>query len=329
MTARLFSFKAGIVAASFASACSGESTTTGLDEPIRVADAQFKEGPLPGFPAPPRGTENPKLVKPTVNGATLPPVANVGEADFAIPGRASSDAFAVGAKLGGFGSGYWLVPVGSADGTNPGDYGFTMKMDFSKDVPSGTQTLTFVAFDANGKPGTQFTNELCIAPAVPDNLNACVATQVPPYLVVSLDWDALVDLDLRVITPAGKTVDAKHPTTAQPNEDGKTDPNAPGEGILRPDSNAGCVIDGLNRENLVFKDKPAPGTYYVYANLFDACGKPSVRFNVSLHKSRVTSNEDPKKYTVDETYRTSSSLLAVHANGGAKNGLFVTEFEVK
>ena len=88
-------------------------------------------------------------------------------------------------------------------------------------------------------------------------------------------------LDMRVITPQGKTVDPKHPSTAVA-VNGQIDITA--KARVDRDSVRGCVRDGHERENLVWQDAPLPGTYFVYASLYDACGQAAVRFNVSVNQ---------------------------------------------
>jgi hypothetical protein len=122
-------------------------------------------------------------------------------------------------------------------------------------------------------------------------------------------------------------VDAKHPTTDLETEDHALDPEAPGIGVLDRDSNADCAIDGLRRENLVFSERPLPGRYRVYASLYQACGEPSTRFELSLH-NRVELSE-PETFEQVETYARGGLLLAAQADAGSKLGLLVTEFTVE
>jgi nitrogen fixation protein FixH len=102
------------------------------------------------------------------------------------------------------------------------------------------------------------------------------------------------------------------------------DPNAPGTGLIQNDSFANCAAEGRRRENLVFETTPQSGTYLVYANLFDACGQDSVHFEVTLHVA--VPGKQAGTFAVEETYRQAGELQAVHANGGAKLGMFVTSF---
>jgi hypothetical protein len=139
-------------------------------------------------------------------------------------------------------------------------------------------------------------------------------------------WDTPVDLDLRVITPQGKIVDPKHPSTAVA-VNGQVDVTAKGTGIFDRDSVRGCVRDGYQSENLVWQDPPLLGTYFVYASLYDACGQSAVRFKVSIN--RPGPELDGGTQPLISTFELTGELLAVHADAGAKLGLFVTEFLVQ
>jgi hypothetical protein len=320
-----------------ACACSDEVLTPGATEPIRVYDAELKEaarfkaGKLPGK-RPLTDAEVAEGVKPAMpnitslikqNGLTF---AGATGKDFT--GRASPTAATVAIGFEGAGSGYWLVPVGAPDPQNNGEFAFHVTVDFGSQVPTGTQHLRFVALDDEGRAGTQSDEELCISRAVPDNLNACRPNIAPPALVLSLAWDRPVDLDLQLVTPDGKLVDPKHPSTARSEGDGGIPTPLPADvGVLDRDSNGGCFIDGHQLENLVFQEKPPKGHYLVYANLFDSCGEPAVRFSLSFHASQA--GRKPDTFQVVETYRTSGELLRIHENGGHGKGLYVTEFDSK
>jgi hypothetical protein len=97
---------------------------------------------------------------------------------------------------------------------------------------------------------------------------------------------------------------------------------APGGGVLDRDSDANCVPDGQNREDIVWQDAPASGLYLAYANLFSACGKSSVRFTLTLY---VPEPVDGGQAMVAKLTQ-SGELLAVQANGGASLGLYVADF---
>jgi len=85
--------------------------------------------------------------------------------------------------------------------------------------PSGAahrdRTLLLAAIDEQGNAGEETRLDTCITRPIPDNLNACDPTIAPPFAVLSLAWDADVDLDLVVVAPDGRVIDPKHPTTAR------------------------------------------------------------------------------------------------------------------
>jgi hypothetical protein len=311
-------------------ACSAQSLTLALEEPIRVPSAQFDEGELPGSP-PLTADEvnagvNPKT--PVVLSVTFGnPVVPPGEPSRSFSGVASSDAVSVGVRFADLGSGYWILPTGGADATIPGSLSWGFRAAFRRGVTPGKHRLLFTAFDEQGRSGTQTETTLCLLPEVPDNGNVCDPTKPPPALVVSLGWDAPVDLDLRVVTPTGKVVDSKHPSTADADADGNVDPEQPGIGLISQDSFAACSADGRRRESLVFQSTPPAGNYLVYANLYEACGEAGASFDVSLHNS--VPGDAPDTLELAETFHQAGQLSAAHANGGSQLGMFITSFNVK
>lgn len=317
-----------VLAVSALLGCSGESLTAGFSEPLRIPEAQFREGDLPGL-APLTAEElnaGTKAKAPTVTSvmlgnAVIPPR----EPNRSFSGLTSPSATAIGVRFAKLGSGYWLLPTLNSDPASDGALEWRFRAAFGDGLPAGRHELLFAAIDANGQAGNQVGLTLCLLPEVPDNGNACNPSTPPPDLVVSLGWDAPVDLDLRVVTPSGKVVDPKHPTTAVKDKNGKLDPTAEGVGSLDHDSFARCNNDGFRRESLVFDKAPPAGTYLVYAGLFDACGEPGVTFDVSIHVASATkSGVRPV-----ETFRQSAQLGAVHADGGAKLGTYITAFDVE
>ena len=307
--------------AAFALGCSSESSSKGFEEPVRIIGGQFVEGELPGLPPVPQnsGLEvSPRVTVAQNAGGRF----EFGDPKRDISGRATDDALSVAFGFEGLGSGYWLVPVRGRDATNPGEFTFAFSAEYSRSIPAGVQRVLFAAIDGNRAAGTQLDVQFCMTSEVPDNNNACNPLARPPALVVSLAWDREVDLDLQVFTPNGVLVDAKHRSTAA--DEAGTD--EPGVGTLGIDSNAGCVIDGHRRENLVFEEQPPSGDYYVYANLFDACGEDSVRFTATLHAP--VEDAETGEFDQKEMDRTSGVLTAPQANGGSSVGLYLTKFVI-
>jgi hypothetical protein len=76
---------------------------------------------------------------------------------------------------------------------------------------------------------------------------------------VSVFWDEQNDLDLNVTDPTGETVSFANET-------------ARSGGVLDLDSNAGCSLDNVNNENIVWPTGRAPrGEYVVRASLWSNC----------------------------------------------------------
>jgi hypothetical protein len=287
----------------------GTRNESGLDQPFRVRNAAFVQGELP------KGSGRASVtVVETLNNVVFP-----AQAGKRISGRTTKGAATVAMRFKDLGTGFYRIVTENPDPAAQGELTWNATLDFARDVPSGLYALQLVAFDAAGQPGELREVPLCISSAVPDNLSACDPKIAPPAAVISLHWDTNVDLDLQVVTPDGKTIDPKHPTTA-PNVDGGVDPAvlaSPRTGRIDRDSNPYCAVDGLRRESIVWQGAPQPGTYLVYANLFDACGQASVRFTVTLYL-----NDGGK---LVEKVAQSGQLLAGDANGGSRVGLYLTD----
>jgi hypothetical protein len=303
------------------SACGGESLTTGLEEPFRVENAQYREGLLPGS-APLSAADLGAGTQPTTPYPTPPEVAGriVSPADvgFNVAGRASTDTYAVGFALAGLGTGYWLIPVGAPDPTNSDELLWRAALDFGAALPPGLQYLLIAAFDGEGHSGTQRELELCVRAPTSDNLNSCDATLEPPALVVSLSWDNAADLDLEIVAPDGSLVNRAN-----------TRGNGPGIGDaqLQRDANQSCARSGVPRENLVWTTRPAAGDYAVYVNLHDTCGEDGATFQLSTWESAAA--ENPGEFRQVETFRSAGTLVAAQANGGAARGLLVTRLALE
>ena len=105
-------------------ACSEETLTRGLDQPLRVESAQFREGDLPGLPPLTReessagvAPKSPHVTSIDITGLSI--VA--GEGEKTIRGRVTTDASAVALRFAGAGDGYWVLPVGGPDPINNGE----------------------------------------------------------------------------------------------------------------------------------------------------------------------------------------------------------------
>lgn len=300
-------------------ACSdGQQARIGTDEPLVVSGAQFVSGDLPG--APPIGAAGDDGGTPTgplsvisvdYNNVHVVP----GAAGKSFGGIVTSDAVAVGVRLAGMGSGYWVVPVGSRDTQVPNGSDFSVGASFNANDPAGPADLLMVGLDANGNAGTQLDTQICIQSRVPDDDHACDPGAPVPAVVFTLQWDANFDVDLHVVAPDGTDINPKtNPLQVQVDAG---QPPADDPRIDR-DSLGRCVPDGLRQEDLVFPNYPAVGAYDIYADPFDPCGQSSVRFKLTIWEAGDDGN-------LHATYTQGGELLAGSVTGGGSSGLFITE----
>ena len=292
-----------------AGACSGVDDSSGLDQPlvIHAPGVSFKSGVLPGLP--PETQADPQLPRVTVvDFPTTIVTPELGELD--VPGRTSPKAVAVGMRFADFGSGYWVLPVGSADPSNGNEMIWAVDLAVNY-LPPGSHKLLFVAIDAEGRAGPQVFRSICVTPNVPDNLNICEPSLPPPAAVLSLHWDTGADLDLEVIKTTGETVNQVLPSFD------KTKAN----GYIDIDAQRGCNPGGVRRENLIWSNPPAPGTYLVFVNLFDACHTAGANFKTQLYRPQP--QPDGTQRLIEADWAKQGILLPPSANGGAKRGLFV------
>jgi hypothetical protein len=306
--------------------CSGEPASSAAEvlEPIRVEGAQFIAGPLPGSPEPPASADAGPAATPTVTDVqvqtnTIAP----GLQGLDFGGHASPSAQTVAVRFADLGTGYWVVPVGVPDPSANNALTWQFTADFGHDIAPGPHALLFAAVDGNGASGTQSSLPFCVDTPVPDNHNACSPKIAPPAAVLSLTWNTAVDLDLIVRTPSGAVVGGKQVTTAPPGSSIKA-ASGGSNGVLDHDSNRNCVIDGIQREDIVWQATPAAGLYEVWVDLYRACGQPAASFDVSLWLPE--SNADGGKRLIEQPRLAAGELLAAQANGGTGPGLFVGSF---
>jgi hypothetical protein len=234
-------------------------------------------------------------------------------------GDVTDDANAVAVRIPDQGTGYWVFNPAAPDSNALGMLTWSIAFDIGPNATPGLTTLRFAAISAPGASGIQNETPICVDTPYPDNYAVCNPSLAPPAAVLTLSWDAPVDLDLELQTPSGVLVNPKHPSTS----DSDAGPG-PSDGILDRDSDANCVPDHVNRESIVWKDKPALGTYLVYADLFSACGQPSVRFTATLYSPQPMDGGS----TLVPAWTASGELSAVDENGGAGLGLYLGLFNV-
>jgi hypothetical protein len=303
--------------------CTSEqvSGSANLAEPVRVESGQFIAGTLPGIAAIDGGSAGDAGagVDPQVTDVSFPGiVVRPGTEGVTVAGHATPTTQTVGVRFAGLGTGYWVVPVGAPDPADQGLLSWQLVADFAQDLPVGPASLVFSAIDASGSSGTRDVLGVCIDTPVPDNLNACAHGRAPPAAVISIDWDAPVELDVVVETPSGAMVGGKNFTTGG---------TSAGSGVLDHHSNQNCVIDNIDRNDIVWQSDPPQGTYLVWVDLVRACGQPAVNFNVTLWLAEA--QPDGTQRLVQQPALAHGLLTASQANGGASPGLFVGNFELR
>ena len=305
--------------------CTGEQTSpnTGIGEPVRIESGQFVPGSLPGSPQLAADASPDAGVDPQVTDVNVANTAiEQGELGLVFSGHATTDAQAVGVRFADMGSGYWVVPVGAPDPTDEGLLTWQASADFGRNLPPGFHDLVFAAIAADGSSGTQSDLSVCIDTPVPDNLNICVPKRLPPAAVLSLSWDSPVNLDLVVEDPSGVVVGGVTASSRPPDAGVAASTS---NGVLDRDSNANCVIDDIDREDIVWQSTPASGSYQVWVDLFSACGQPAVTFSVSLWLAEA--QPDGTQRLIQQVPPIATGVLtAEQANGGSGPGLFVGDF---
>jgi hypothetical protein len=309
-----------VVAAALAAvaACDdpGMGPETGLTEPIQI-NGQFIPGDLPGTPpapadaaaaaSPDGGVVTPLTIKSiNFNGTEIQP----GLASKSLGGSVTMDAVAVGVRMARFGTGYWVVPVGTTDPTDSTAVTFGISAGFQPDVPPGRQDLLFVALDGSGRGGPQYRQSMCFDNRIPDNGHACSPDVAPPSAVFSLRWDANFDLDLHVVTPAGVDLNPKQPFGG--NVEAGVHGIDPSLTRIDRDSLRSCVPDVLRQEDAVFQTPLEKGVYTVSVDPFAACGQAAVRFTFTIYQS---SGKCPDCQLVAGS-SVSGELLASQVTGG-------------
>jgi hypothetical protein len=309
------------------------SATQGIGQPIVVESAQFISGALPGPPPPDASTASDAGLgsdaRPIVTDISVAnAVISQGEQGLAVTGHASTGAQTVGVRFEDLGTGYWVVPLGAPDPSDDNLLTWQLTADFAKGLPPGFHNLVFSAIGAAGGAGTESGLPVCVDTPVPDNLNICAPSRPPPPAVLSLSWDNPVDLQLTVRSPSGAILGAGiQTTTPDGGAVGSAVVDAGSGPVLDRESNANCVIDDIDRDDLVWQSPPEAGTYQVWVDLFRACGQAAVTFTVTLWLPET--EPDGNQRLVEQSPPVAKGeLTALQANGGATAGLFVGSFVI-
>ena len=260
-----------------ASACDWQSSTnSGLRSLLRIDGARAVQGSI----ADPVKASDATVAPSTKTNLIFPGVSNK-----AITGVVGPNANLVAIGIAGD-DGYWMVPALVKDTGDPQSSKFDTRMSFSpllgqsvllqKDSAGQTTLpLSFRAVDAAGNFG-------------PSRIIPLTVALEPPVgsLVISLEWDTPVDLDLHVQVPISVPVTANNPDglvwvwAKKPAATPSPDPNT-ADGVLDFDSNANCVIDGRDRENVIWTGVAPAGHYIVRVDAFSLCGQVSAAWHAT------------------------------------------------
>jgi hypothetical protein len=216
--------------------CGGVSADPGLAADLQVAGAQFVRGALPAGSGP--------SVR-ALDFADRRLAA--GAHDRPLLGQLDPAATSVALALDGD-RGYWILGAGVPSTDAPTLPTFDARLAFARRLPSATRTLAAVAVDGSGRFGP------------PSSLSIDIAGDAVPSgaLVVHLAWSGAADLDLHVIDPSGAEIWSRN--------------FAADGGALDADSNARCVFDGRDQENVVWAAAAPPGHYVARVDAFSLCG---------------------------------------------------------
>ena len=273
---------------------------TGLHLRVRAAEAQLMAGPLEDDAGGPSVTQ---VLRPQ-------PLVKRGEAGVVLKGRLSPEGVALHLQAEGDPDHWHIAPKGF-DFVVGDELQWSTELEFSHAIQQDEITLLMQAADKDGRLGPIESTTFTLAPELP-----------PSKLMVSLGWDAPVDLDLHVELPDGTVVGSKNLNSYDPplspipgSEEWKLG------GWLDYDSNKDCVLDLRNQENVLWiEGDPPAGHYKVYVNLFSACDAPAVNFEaLVLEADELVVRAGATLYEFD---------AREHPTSEEAPGLLLVEFDV-
>jgi hypothetical protein len=307
----------------------GQGPATGLTEPM-LTNGQFIPGDLPGSPPPADDAAAPEAggdaaIPLTVNSVTYNSAEIQPGADQqALGGFVSSDSVAVGMRLQGLGTGYWVVPAGAPDPSDLAEVAFSETAGFEPTIPPGLHDLLVVAIGASGQGGNQYALPLCFENPIPDNSHACNPAKPLYSAVFTLQWDANFELDLHVVTPNGDDISPETPYGMIVADAGLRGPD-PSLPHIDSAGLRNCVVGARRQEDVIFPDALPTGTYTIYADPYAACGQAATVFTFTLYRPSGTCPDC--QYKVVGT-PVSGEVLASQVTGGVLSPLKIDEIVV-
>jgi hypothetical protein len=237
-------------------ACSKTRADEGRDAILQIPGAQFYREALPS------DETGPKVLTVAASGRAV-----AGAIDQAVSGEIEQSGNAVAIGLASD-VGYWIVPAGVPAISAPTSPTFTAEFGIAAAAVPGPRDLVFRAVDGAGRFGPALVRHIEI-----DGKETPIGR-----FVISLTWQNEADLDLHVVLPNGVEIYKRNRTEYQrpPPSAGPVPPNAPIDGgVLDRDSNAQCVLDGQQAEDVVWAEAPPKGHYIVRVDTFSMCGAAS------------------------------------------------------
>jgi hypothetical protein len=281
-------------------ACAGAPSEfgPGLHLQLRVADAQLQSGRINGGRGGPQVSQ---VLRPQ------PEVAR-GDATVKLNGRLAPNGVALHLQAVGDPD-QWVLSADGFDFVVPDELRFGATLELSHAIQSDELILRLAASDKRGRLGPVTETTFTLLPDPP-----------PAHLLVSLAWDAPVDLDLYVADANGVVIGAKNVNALQPGTPVLSPEEAALGGHLELDSNQHCVIDNRNRENVLWMEEPPPGEYTIYAHLFSPCDAHTVHMEATAHlQGELLVRVGAAQYAFD---------ARDHPDDGAAPGLFLATFDV-
>lgn len=161
---------------------------------------------------------------------------------------------------------HYTVLAQAADVAAPDLPTFSALLSFSPWLSLGPKRLHIQAVGEQGEYG----------PPTVISLLSIDEPAVDAALLFRLRWQRAADLDLHVEQPNGQYIFARRKV------DRMTAASLSRAGYLDVDSNAHCVIDGRQTEQVIYKQTPQPGRYRVRVDTFSLCGQVSAYWDVQV-----------------------------------------------
>lgn len=230
---------------------------------LRVAGAQRVEGPPPQETEAGSGHAVPSVV---LLGARIWP----GTIDKPLEGTLPVGSTAVSIFLVGD-IAHYVLPAGPADVTAKDLPTFSARLSFSPLLPLGPIRLWISAVAQKGVYGPPSVQQLISDPEpLPQGA-----------LVFQLRWKRAADLDLHVQQPDGQVIWSRR-KNALPSPGSGSPSHGSSTGYLDQDSNSLCVIDGQQREHVVYPQRPLSGLYRVWIDAFSLCKETTAFWEMSV-----------------------------------------------